>query len=135
MSAELDYINYVVIGIGINVNMTEFPEAIQNTATSLRLIKQSIVDRNRIIAEFCNSFEVYYQKFQEKNSLEGLLEEYNQYLVNRGRRVRIIAPGGEYEGMSDGINEWGELIVEKEDGTVERIMSGEVSVRGVYGYV
>lgn len=135
MSAEPDFINYVVIGIGINVNMTDFPEEIRNTATSLKIEKQESVDRNRIIAEFCNWFEKYYEIFQKKNNLEDLVDEYNRHLVNRGRMVRIIEPKGDYEALSDGINENGELIVKREDGTIEQIMSGEVSVRGVYGYV
>ena len=49
--------------------------------------------------------------------------------------MRVLDPRGEYDGLSHGINELGELIVEKEDGSVENVYAGEVSVRGIYGYV
>lgn len=135
MSAEADYINYVVIGIGINTNVTEFPEEIKNTATSLLLESKGIVDRNRIIAEFCNCFAQKYDLFRQKKDMTLLLKSYNKSLVNRGREVRILDPGGEYEGVSEGIDAEGRLIVRKEDGSAVKILSGEVSVRGVYGYV
>ena len=62
-------------------------------------------------------------------------KEYEDRLVNMGRKVLVLAPKGEYQGVCLGINDDGELLVEREDGTVSRVMSGEVSVRGVYGYV
>lgn len=135
MSAEADYINYVVIGIGINVNIREFPEEIRKTATSLLLETGKNVDRNKIISAFCNSFEGKYGLFTEMEDMTLLLDEYNENLVNNGRGVRIIEPSGEYEGVSEGIDREGKLAVRKEDGTVTRVLSGEVSVRGVYGYV
>jgi BirA family biotin operon repressor/biotin-[acetyl-CoA-carboxylase] ligase len=49
--------------------------------------------------------------------------------------VRVLEPGNEYNGISEGINERGELLVRREDGTLEAVYAGEVSVRGVYGYV
>ena len=56
-------------------------------------------------------------------------------LVNCGREVRVLDPAGEYTGTAQGINEEGELLVRCPDGTVEKVYAGEVSVRGVYGYV
>ena len=63
------------------------------------------------------------------------MKEYNDLLVNVNARVRVLDPGGEYDGVSHGINELGELIVERDDGTRENVYAGEVSVRGIYGYV
>ena len=79
--------------------------------------------------------EKYYQKFEETSDMSGLMEEYNQMLVNRGSEVCVLDPCGEYRGKALGINDAGELRVEKEDGTTENVYAGEVSVRGVYGYV
>ena len=56
-------------------------------------------------------------------------------LVNRGKTVRVLDPKGEYSGVAEGINELGELLVELPDGHVENVYAGEVSVRGVYGYI
>lgn len=135
MSAEMDYINYVIIGIGINVNMEEFPEEIADKASSLSLCCGKRLDRNRIIASFCNAFERVYARFMPDCDMKNLMEEYNAVLVNLGKPVRVMDMENVCEGISEGINEKGELLVRKADGTVERILSGEVSVRGVYGYV
>ena len=64
-----------------------------------------------------------------------MLTEYNGRLVNRGREVRVLDPKGEYQGVAQGINSTGELLVSMEDGSVSRVYAGEVSVRGIYGYV
>ena len=81
------------------------------------------------------SFEKCYDKFMETEDLSGLMEEYNSLLVNRGRVVKVLEPGHEYEAFAMGINETGELIVKTADGQEKNIFAGEVSVRGVYGYV
>ena len=49
--------------------------------------------------------------------------------------MRVLDPKGEYEGIARSINEKGELLVEKEDGEIVAVYAGEVSVRGIYGYV
>lgn len=63
------------------------------------------------------------------------MEEYNQELVNKNRKVRVLDPLGEFEGQALGINAHGSLLVEKDSGETVEISSGEVSVRGIYGYV
>ena len=135
MSAELDCIHYVVIGMGINVNLTEIAEEVAKTATSLRIEAGQPVSRSALIAAVIRWFEVYYQKFLETEDLSLLMEEYNEKLANQGREVRVLAPSGDYCAVSRGINKSGELLVELEDGTLQKVVSGEVSVRGIYGYV
>ena len=63
------------------------------------------------------------------------MEEYNELLLNRDQKVRVLEPGREYTGTALGINQNGELLVVREDGTRTAVYAGEVSVRGVYGYV
>ena len=135
MSAEIDYINYVVIGIGVNVNQELFSQEIKERATSLCLELGHKVQRSQLIAAIMESFEKCYDKFMETEDLSGLMEEYNSLLVNRGREVKVLEPGHEYEAFAMGINETGELIVKTADGQEKNIFAGEVSVRGVYGYV
>ena len=60
---------------------------------------------------------------------------YDRYLINRDREVRVLDPLGEYGGIAEGINDRGELIIKLKDGSYCTVASGEVSVRGVYGYV
>lgn len=135
MSAEMDGIHYLVIGTGINVNMNEFPEQIRQTATSLSLEAGHPVNRAEVICRCMKYFEQYYEMFMERQDLSALREAYNGMLVNMDREVRVLEPGNTYSGISRGINDRGELLVEKEDHTVERVFAGEVSVRGIYGYV
>ena len=135
MSAEIDYINYVVIGVGVNVNTPDFPEALVETATSLKIELGQSVKRSALIAAVMKRFEENYETFIRTGDLSGMQEQYNSLLVNRDRDVRVLEPGHEYNGHALGINSTGELLVEKEDGTTAEIFAGEVSVRGIYGYV
>lgn len=135
MSSEPDCIHYVVIGIGINVNSAEIAEEISQTATSLRIATGSSVSRSSLIAAVIRSLEVYYQKFLDREDLSLLMDEYNSKLVNLGREVKVLASSGDYTAVSKGIDSLGELLVELEDGTLQKVVSGEVSVRGIYGYV
>ena len=135
MSSQIDYIEHVVIGMGINANTVEFPEEIRGTATSLRLEYGYRIRRAPLIAAVMKRFEENYKTFLETEDLSGLKDRYSAMLVNRDRDVLIAGPKETYPAHALDISRTGELIVRREDGTVERIFSGEVSVRGVYGYV
>lgn len=135
MSAEMDLIHYVVIGIGINVNTTEFDEAIRDMATSLYLETHRKIKRSNIIAAFSRSFDKYYHEFLKTNDLSLLVDKYNKLLINKDRTVRAIYEKEELIATAIGINKEGELIVKDEAGKEIAIRAGEVSVRGLYGYV
>ena len=134
MSAEIGFINYVVIGTGINVNLREFPEEIRDTATSLLAETGHTVRRAPLIAEVMRRFEEYYEKFLLAGDLSPVREEYNGLLINRGRKVRILGEKEQYTAEAVGIDAQGELLVIREDGTQEAVYAGEVSVRGLHGY-
>lgn len=134
MSAETDWINYVVIGIGVNVNTTEFDDSIKDTASSILLQTGSSVKRSDIVVAFARHFSKYYEEFLKKCNLSGLADDYNKALINVGRDVKIVERDGSFVAKAVGIDETGSLIVEK-DGNTQRIVAGEVSVRGLYGYV
>ena len=93
------------------------------------------LDRKQIIDAVMDAFSRNYAKFLETGDLQKLVQEYNDILINRGKEIRVLDPAGEYNGISGGINAQGELLVTKEDGTCVSVYAGEVSVRGVYGYV
>lgn len=135
MSAEPDQVNYVVIGVGINVNTQQFPDDIKDKATSLIIETGCKVSRSHIIAEFLKQFDQYYNSFLRTGDLSEILDEYNSMLINCQKEVRVIGVKDEFTGVALGINEKGELIVRKEADTLVNVMAGEVSVRGVYGYV
>lgn len=134
MSAETDWINYVVIGIGVNVNTTEFDDSIKDTASSILLQTGSSVKRSDVVVAFARHFSRYYDEFLKECNLSGLADDYNKALINVGRDVKIVERDGSFVAKAVGIDETGSLIVEK-GGDTKRIVAGEVSVRGFYGYV
>lgn len=136
MSAEIDYINYVVIGIGINVNNgADFPEEIKKVATSIFLETGEKAPRAAIAAAVWEAFEGYYEKFVTAGNLSLIREAYEGMLLNLNQAVCVLDPLGMWKGTARGIDETGRLLVEDEEGTLRAVDSGEVSVRGVYGYV
>ena len=135
MSTEIDYINYVVIGTGINVNQMEFPEEIAEIATSLAIEMGHSVNRAKVVAAVLEAFEEDYEKFLEAGDLSELKEAYEAVLANKDQPVRVLDPKEPFEGVALGITPTGELRVQKEDGTITEVHSGEVSVRGLYSYV
>ena len=127
-------IDYAVIGVGINVNIREFPEEMADKATSLYLESGKEFDRSQIPGLVMEAFEEYYEKFAAACDLSGLKEEYESILANYNQPVRVLAKEP-YEGVARGITDGGELLVEKTDGTIVAVSAGEVSVRGLYSYV
>lgn len=135
LNMKAGQVDYVVIGTGINVNGTYFPSEIQETATSLHLELGREHSRLELIAECVRQFEGFYEKFLQTEDLSLLQEGYQEFLVNKDQVVRVLEPGKEYSGTALGISKRGELLVLREDGTQTAVYAGEVSVRGVYGYV
>ena len=135
MSAQFDYINNIVIGIGINVNNSSFPEEISATASSLRLLSGGKKYRRaEIIEKRMEYFEKYYLIFLETEDLSALVNEYDDMLVNMKKQVKVLDPKEPFEGKAMGITKKGELIVDTWESR-KLVSSGEVSVRGIYGYV
>ncbi|MCD7981552.1 MAG: biotin--[acetyl-CoA-carboxylase] ligase [Clostridiales bacterium] len=134
MSAQVDYINHIVIGVGINVHNREFPEEVRRVATSVFLETGQHICRAELAAHCMRYFEGYYGRFLQTQDMSGLIGEYNASLVNCGRQVRVLDLKKDFTGVARGIDAEGELLVETEDG-LKRVSAGEVSVRGVYGYV
>lgn len=138
MTPEMNEIQYLVVGVGINVNNEspqEFQEEIRDKATSLRIEKGCRLNRAALLQDVLCRFEAHYQTFLETLTMSGLREAYQARLQGLGGEVRVLDPAGEYTGISRGINDRGELIVERENGERVAVYAGEVSVRGLYGYV
>ena len=137
MSTELHQIQYVVAGIGANLNRTEFDAEIADMAGSILSEAGQPVNRGDFLRDFMAEFNQVYPTFLARRDLSFLAKDYNERLINIGRQVRLLGPGGKVEmtGTAQGINDRGELLVEDSEGTVHAVCSGEVSVRGLYGYV
>lgn len=135
MNAQFDYINHIVVGIGINVHNESFPEEISQMASSLMIeAGGKRFHRAQIIAETMSYFEQYYDTFLKTQDLSALVREYDELLVNRNKAVRVLDPKEPFDGKAMGITPKGELIVDTWESR-KLVSSGEVSVRGIYGYV
>ncbi len=135
MSTEFSDIRYIVIGVGINVSQTGFDGELSDTATSLFIESGKNFKRSEIIAAAMEAFEEYYAKFIETDDLSALKDEYNAILVSKDGEVCVLDPSGSFQGISLGISDNGGLLVRRIDGAITEVISGEVSVRGIYGYV
>ena len=135
MNAQFDYINHIVVGIGINVHNESFPEEISQMASSLMIeAGGKRFHRAQIIAETMSYFEQYYDTFLKTQDLSAIVREYDELLVNRNKSVRVLDPKEPFDGKAMGITPKGELIVDTWESR-KLVSSGEVSVRGIYGYV
>lgn len=141
MSSEENYVHYVVVGIGINANTAVFPKEIEETASSVFLQTGKRVNRCELIASMIRIFCQDYERFVKEQDLSSFVDEYNEVLANRDEQVRVYygmveqaSPENTDTGIARGIDRDGALLVEIE-GQTKRILSGEVSVRGLYGYV
>lgn len=138
MTPEMDEIQFVVAGVGVNTNHNgpeEFPEEIRETAASLKMESGEHIDRAGLLERILARFEENYDCFERIQDLSALREAYQAHLINMDTQVLVLDPAGEYAGISRGISETGELIVERENGDRVLVYAGEVSVRGLYGYV
>ncbi len=133
LAAEENSISYVVTGIGINVNNKHFPGEISDRATSLAISAGKTFDRNIIIAAVLNEFEKYYNIFME-SGFSALKDKYEKNCITVGKDIRVITPSADYTAHAAGISPDGRLIAEH-GGKTEIINSGEVSVRGICGYI
>lgn len=125
---------YCVIGVGINIGQKLFSEELKDKATSLEL-EGVRIEAEILLKAVLEAFGSLYDTFMRSGDLGFIMDKYNAMLAGRNGQVRVLEPSGEYEGKSLGINSTGELLVERKDGTIQLIFAGEVSVRGLYGYV
>ncbi len=134
MNAEIERVNHVVLGIGVNVNQNEFNEDLPY-ATSLSIEGKTNYKRSIIVKEFIDIFEKAYETYKVSESLAEFLPRYENRCITLGKEVKIIEGGKEIIAKAINVEENGNLIVMLSDGTKKQIYAGEVSVRGLFGYI
>lgn len=136
MNSELNQINYLIMGIGVNVNISleEFPKEIQTIATSLKAESGKNFSRQKLAAAILNHFEKFYEKFVKEDNLSPIIDicKENSFLI--GKEIQLYNRGVLTVAKAVDINESGLLIIEHEDGTIEKVISGEVSLHGLNDY-
>ena len=135
MSCDMEGVKYVVVGIGVNVNTKSFPKELDEIATSIYNETGKMLKRSLVVAKIIEIFEKYYEIFENDRSFEKLKLLYEEQMINKNKKVKVLGIREEFEGIAKGIDDNGELLVETESGEIRGVVSGEVSVRGIYGYV
>lgn len=128
-------VNYAIIGIGINCcqKKEDFPEEIREIAASLAMVTGREIDRSRVAAALMEAFLSMEQTLLTEK--DATMEVYRRSCITLGKDISLVrADGSVHRGRALSVDPDGALIVEFIDGHVESVSSGEVSVRGMYGY-
>jgi BirA family biotin operon repressor/biotin-[acetyl-CoA-carboxylase] ligase len=135
-----DGLDYVVTGVGLNVNQTAFGGELADKAASLLgLLRRTDgsaqpLDRAELLRDLLSRFEENMDRLED-GGFAAIRQEYEELSATIGQAVQVIAPAESYTGIAQGVDETGALLVERQDGTMERVLCGDVSVRGLMGYV
>ena len=128
-------VSYAIIGIGINCQQqaVDFPEEIRGMAGSLASVTGKPVENARVAAALLVALEK-----MDRELLSGkgaMLERYRRDCVTLGRQICLVKGDEIRHGTALDIDSQGALIVRFDDGTTDAVNSGEVSIRGMYGYL
>lgn len=128
IQAEVDRVNTLIIGVGLNVNHSTFPEELTAIATSIRMASGRMQSRVEIFLEFLEEFENLFTTF-EKTGPAKVIEEWTRHSsFANGRRIKVDDGFRVIEGVTRGLNSYGALRVELKDGRIEDVYSGDVLV-------
>ncbi|KMT22038.1 biotin--[acetyl-CoA-carboxylase] ligase [Clostridium cylindrosporum] len=134
MDGEIDSLNYIIVGIGINVNQAEIPDEISHKATSLKVELSKHIERKIIVSNILNEFEKNYKVFKE-DGIAPFIGELKKYSALIGKDVLISNPFKTFNGKVVDIDSEGYLVVEDEDGNLQSIVGGDISIRGCNSYL
>lgn len=133
---EESRISQLIIGIGLNINQIEFIDELIQKAISLKQITGLSYDPNYIASLVLDRFLNYYRRSTEANySFLPFMDEYRRICSTLGRQVRVYGDADYREGRAIDIDADGAIYIEFNDGCVESFSSGEVQLRGMYGYL
>ena len=128
-------VDYAVVGIGINCRQQpeDFDESIRHMACSVEMVTGKPMLRSTLAAEMIRSlYEMSGRLLTEKDAI---LEDYRRDCITLGREISVVRGISIRHGVAKSVDEDGALVVDFDDGTTEAVSSGEVSIRGLYGYV
>lgn len=129
MSAETEKVNFIVLGIGVNINMVreQFPDDLRHPATSLFLEGGKAISRLEFTRALLGALDDLYDTYL-KNGYGPVREEWLARCNVLGRQVRITFQESELRGTAKGIDEEGALLVQRPDGRIERVLAGDVTI-------
>lgn len=126
---------YAIIGIGINCNQKpeDFPPELREIAGSLKMVSGREIDRALVAAKMIEGFYEMNRGLLQKKSQ--MISDYRKDCITLGQEISVVRNGFNRHGKALDVDEDGALLVAYEDGSMETVNSGEVSVRGLYNYV
>ncbi|MFJ8256299.1 biotin--[acetyl-CoA-carboxylase] ligase [Peribacillus asahii] len=129
LQAESDRIHSVIVGIGINVNQqkSDFPEELQETATSLLIEGGKKVSRAKVIQEFLVCFEVLYNQYLEEGFLP-IKKLWEKYAISLGQEIKATTINTTIIGKAIGITDDGVLLLEDRSGKIHSIYSADIHI-------
>lgn len=134
--SEFPYIDYAVLGIGINIKSSEYPDEIRGRVISLdevliRENKQISISKEEIISEILSRIDEMWDNYLSSQNTSEIIERYRNNLGIIGRKVNVLYPmtGEAYSATVIGINSEANLIVEDENGDEHILNSGEISLK------
>lgn len=135
LDAKTGNVSYAILGIGINCCQTEedFDPTIRNMACSLKMATGQAADRNVLAAEVIRALHRMNDTLLPEKA--AMLERYRRDCITLGKQISVVRGDEIRHGTALDINDSGALVVSYADGTTGIVSSGEVSIRGLYGYV
>jgi BirA family biotin operon repressor/biotin-[acetyl-CoA-carboxylase] ligase len=125
LSAEMDIVHAIIVGVGINVNSEK--KNLPYPAASLKEITGSEVNRLSLLQSILGHFEDEYIQFQ-KQGLEKILNKWRNFSTTLGKRVKLNLSGHRLAlvGEAVDIDRDGSLLIRKDSGLIERVMAGDI---------
>lgn len=131
ISTEMDEVDYIIVGLGLNVNTPyeSFPEDIRETATSILIETGKQFSRAPIIREYLRWYEKYYEIFK-KRGFESIMQRWKQLADIAGERIMVDVLGEKFIGEVLDVDNDGVLLLMDSEGKTHRIFSGDVQIMG-----
>lgn len=129
MKCDMDRIDYLIVGVGINVNVDEvdFSDEVKDIATSLKISENKTFDRAKILGAFLNEFESLYLKVINENDYSKVLEICRANSIILDKDAYLITSLGKEKVRCLGIDDDGELIICDSKGITRSVISGEIT--------
>lgn len=126
-------VDYAIVGIGINCATPNFPPELQSNVTSLEDLAGQPIPRETLAAAMLTNLAKMAQDLLPQQTQ--ILEQYRRDCITIGQEIRVVQGDSIRHGQAIDVDNQGALVVRYPDGSQEAVNAGEVSVRGMYGYV
>jgi BirA family biotin operon repressor/biotin-[acetyl-CoA-carboxylase] ligase len=129
MSAEMEKINFIVLGVGVNINMRreQFPSELRHPASSLFLESGRTVNRIEFARKFLTILDSLYDDYL-RFGVDAIREEWLSRSALTGKKVRVSFHDNESVGIASGLDNDGALLIRHADGKLEKVLAGDVSI-------